>query len=199
VNEEREYRELVSTLPMDVLLAALGDAPAEVREAAAGLHCNALAVVMLGIGRREGLDETTAIYVPDPAACFHRVCFNNAFSPWMAPAGAASIQCEITGNPGDGVIDLDDDALAAKVQRELVALGILREDDEVVERMVHRERRAYVVPDLGAVARARKVVDYLAARGIHAAGRFAEHSYLNMDGCVRRAMDVARAIREEAA
>jgi protoporphyrinogen oxidase len=195
VNDEREYRELCSTLPADALLAALGDVPAEVREAAGGLRCNALAVVMLGVQRREGLDDMTAIYVPDPAACFHRVCFNNAFSPWMAPEGAASIQCEITGNAGDGVLDMDDDALCERVHRELCAIGVLRPDDAVVERMVHRERLAYVVPELGAAARARTVTGYLASRGIHAAGRFAEHSYLNMDGCVRRAMDVARALR----
>lgn len=192
VNDEREYREIVSTLPIGTLFSALGDVPPEVEASARALRYNALKVVMLGVARREGLDEMTAVYVPDPAACFHRVCFNNAFSPAMAPEGAASIQCEITTNPGDGVYEATDDDLAARVHRELVATGILRPEDAIVERVVQKERYAYVVYDLDYTRHVRVVLDYLKSRGVHTVGRFAEHSYINIDACVRRAMDVAR-------
>jgi protoporphyrinogen oxidase len=192
VNEEREYREIVSTLPIGTLFRALGDVPAEVMDAARALQYNALKVVMLGIGRREGLDEMTAIYVPDPAVCFHRVCFNNAFSPRMSPEGTASIQCEITTNPGDGIYEMSDDALCERVHRELVAIGVLRPDDVVVERMVQKEQYAYVVYDLDYAKHVKTVLGYLRSRRIHTVGRFAEHNYINIDACIRRAMDVAR-------
>ena len=199
VNDEREYRTLVSTLPIATLFRALGDVPAEVMEAARSLRYNALKVVMLGIDRREGLDEMTAVYVPDPAISFHRVCFNNAFSPRMAPEGCASIQCEITTNPGDGVFEASDDDLCERVRRELVAIGILRAGDRVVERAVQREAYAYVVYDLDYARHVRTVRAYLRSRDLHAAGRFAEHTYVNMDACVRRAMDLARQLDEGAA
>lgn len=198
VNDEREYRTLVSTLPISTLFQALGDVPAEVAAAARALRYNSLRVVLLGIARREGLDEMTAVYVPDPAACFHRVCFNNAFSPSMAPEGHASLQCEITTNPGDGVFEATDDALCDRVHRELCAIGVLRPDDRVVERVVQREKYAYVVYDLHYARNVRTVLEYLRSRGIHAAGRFAEHTYINMDACVRRAMNLARELDEVA-
>ncbi len=199
VNDEREYRTLVSTLPVVTLFEALGDVPAEVMEAARSLRYNSLKVVMLGIDRREGLDEMTAVYVPDPAACFHRVCFNNAFSPRMAPEGCASIQCEITTNPGDGVLEATDDDLCERVRRELCALGILRAGDRVVERAVQRERYAYVVYDLDYARHVRTVLSYLRTRDLHAAGRFAEHTYINMDACIRRTIDLARQLDGRAA
>ncbi len=192
VNGEREYRTLVSTLPIGTLFRALGDVPPSILEAASALQYNSLKVVMLGVGRTEGLDEMTAVYVPDPSVSFHRVCFNNAFSPSMAPSGCASIQCEITTNPGDGVFEATDEALCERVRRELVGLGILREDDAILESMVQREKYAYVVYDLTYARNVKTVLEYLRSRGIHAAGRFAEHTYINMDACVRRAMDLAQ-------
>ena len=38
----------------------------------------------------------TALYVPDPASLYHRVCYNQVFSPDMVPAGHSSVSCEIT-------------------------------------------------------------------------------------------------------
>ncbi len=192
VNDEREYRHLVTTMPILPFLLTLADVPGPVMEAARKLEYNSLRVVMLGIDRREGLDELTAAYVPDPALLAHRVCFNNAFSPELAPPGCASLQCEITTNPGDGVFELDDDTLAARVHAELVSVGILRATDRVVEQMVQRERFAYVVYDLGYAARVKLIADYLASLGIHAAGRFAEYRYINMDACIRRTLDLSR-------
>lgn len=192
VNDEREYRSLVTTMPILPFLSTLTDVPSPVLEAARALRYNSIRVVMLGVARREGLDDKTALYVPDEDVLAHRVCFNCAFSPNMAPDGHASIACEITTNSGDGVHELDDDVLCERAHADLVRIGVLRADDRVVERMVHEERFAYVVYDLGYAQRVKIIGDYLMSLGIYAAGRFAEYKYVNMDACVRRAMDLAR-------
>src|SRR5262245_31331341 len=191
VNDEREYRCLVTTMPILPFLHTLADVPAEVMDAARALHYNSLRVVLLGVARREGLDEMTAVYVPDPSVVFHRVCYSCAFSPQMAPAGAAGLACEITTNPGDGVYELADDALVERVHADLVRIGLLRADDAVVESVVHKERFAYVVYDLGYAQRVKIISDYLSSLGIYAAGRFAEYKYVNMDACIRRTLDLA--------
>jgi len=191
VNGEREYRELVSTIPLRHLLDALPDVPSQVRDAALALRFNALRVVLFGVGRREGLDEMTAAYIPDESVLPHRVCFNCAFSPNMAPPGCASVTCEITTRPGDGIHELSDDALAERTLRDIVSLGILRADDTIVERVVWREPMAYVVYD-GPYAKNQTIIlDFLESVGIHAAGRFGEHKYVNMDACIRRSLDLA--------
>jgi protoporphyrinogen oxidase len=192
INDEREYRTLVTTMPILPFLETLEQVPEEILEAARSLRYNSLRVVLLGIDRREGLDELTALYIPDQSVLAHRVCFNCAFSPAMAPPGCASLACEITTRAGDGVHELDDEALAARVHADLVRVGVLRPGDHVVERVVHRERFAYVVYDLGYAARVARIGAWLASIGVHAAGRFAEYKYVNMDACIRRTLDLAR-------
>jgi protoporphyrinogen oxidase len=192
VNGERAYRTLVTTMPILPFLTALEGVPADVLAAARALTYNSLRVVLLGVDRREGLDDRTALYVPSPDVLAHRVCFNCAFSGAMAPPGHASISSEITTREGDGTHELDDDALATRVEADLRRLGVLRAGDRVVARAVHRERYAYVVYDLGYAGHVARIAGYLASIGVHAAGRFAEYQYVNMDACVRRALDLAR-------
>ena len=74
---------------------------------------------------------------------------------------------------------------------DLVRIGLLRADDAVVESVVHKERFAYVVYDLGYAQRVKIISDYLSSLGIYAAGRFAEYKYVNMDACIRRTLDLA--------
>jgi protoporphyrinogen oxidase len=191
VNDEREYRELVSTIPLGHLLRALPEVPSQVRDAALALRSNALRVVLFGVGRREGLDDMTAAYLPDESVLAHRVCFNCAFSPAMAPPGCASLTSEITTTAGDGVYELSDDALTDRVHRDLVSLGILRPNDEIVERVVWREPIAYVVYDTHYAKNQFTILEFLKSKRIHVAGRFGEHKYVNMDACIRRSLDLA--------
>ena len=180
--------QLVSTIPVLPLLRALEDVPAEVIDAAEHLRYNSLRVVLLGINRPD-LDKHTAVYVPDPQSVYHRVCCNNCFSPWMSPDGCSSASVEITCSEGDPVGRLDDAALIERVVCDLERDGLLKRAD-IVESVVHRERYAYVVYDHGYAQRMKLVADYARTIGIHLAGRFAEYKYINMDACVRRAMEV---------
>ena len=191
--EERRYRELVATIPLTNLFDALADVPEDVRAAAHELRFNSLRVILLGLKRTDVADYT-ALYVPDPSSLYHRVCFNHAFSPDMVPDGCRSVSCEVTVPPGSELDAWSDEALLARTTDDLVRDGIIRRED-VCFRAVHRERFAYVVYTLGYAQRVQKVRDYVEARGIHLAGRFAEYKYVNTDACVRRALDLARRLR----
>lgn len=191
VNDEREYEELASSIPLESLLAALPDVPAQVTDSARELRYNAVRIVMLGIDRREGLDEMTALYVPDEKVAFHRVCFNCTFSPDMAPAGCAALCCEITTRPDHPLFDASDDELYRRCEEGLRHLGVLRPEDRVVARLVRAERLAYVVCDLGYGRNTRTVLDYLTSIGVHTLGRLGRHQYVNMDACVAGAQELA--------
>jgi protoporphyrinogen oxidase len=190
--EEREYRRLVSTIPILPMLQMLPEVPSEVLSAAKSLAYNSLRVVLVGVAKPD-LDQYTAVYVPDERSIYHRVCFNNAFSPSMAPQGASSVSVEITCKPGDHIHDLDDETLGERVVSDLARDGLVARKDVVV-RHVHREKYAYVVYDHGYTARVKVVRDYLDSLGIEIAGRFAEYRYVNMDACVRRALDLAKSL-----
>ena len=85
---------------------------------------------------------------------------------------------------------MSDEAVAERAVQDLARDGLVRRQD-VCARAVHREDYGYVVCDHGHAERVRRVRDYVDSLGIHAAGRFAEVRYANMDGCLRRAMELA--------
>jgi protoporphyrinogen oxidase len=191
--EERRYRQLVATIPLNFLFDALADVPPEVDAAARALRFNSLRVVLVGV-RGTDLPSYTALYVPDAASLCHRVCYNQVFSPDMVPAGHSSVSCEITVAPGSPLDAWSDDELLARVVDDLTRDRIL-DARAICHREVHREKYAYVVYDLGYSKRVGIVRDYVESRGIHLAGRFAEYRYVNTDACVRRALDLSRQLR----
>ena len=191
--EERSYRQIIATLPITTLFAAMDDVPPEVTKTANALRYNSLRVALIGV-EGENLPPYTALYVPDPKSLYHRVCYNQVFSPHNVPKGKSSVSCEITVAPGSELDQLSDEVILDRVTGDLVRDGIV-DKKAVVYRDVHRERFAYVIYDLGYADRVRVIRDFTASRGIHLAGRFAEYQYVNTDACVRRALDLARELR----
>ncbi len=191
--EERRYKQIVSTIPIGFLFSALGEVPAPVKAAAEGLRYNSLRVALIGV-RGTDLSEYTALYVPDPASLYHRVCYNRVFSPDLVPAGHSSVSCEITVSPGSDLDTWSDERILDRVVDDLVRDGVVQRD-RIVYRAVHREVYAYVVYTTGYNARVSTIRQYTQERGIHLAGRFAEFQYVNTDACVRRALDLARELR----
>jgi protoporphyrinogen oxidase len=191
--EERRYRHLIATVPITTLFSALDAVPNEVNAAAQALRFNSLRVVLVGINV-ENLPAYTALYVPDPASLYHRVCYNQVFSPDMVPPGHHSVSCEITVPPGSDLDRWTDEQLMERTVIDLARDGVL-DPKTVVYGAVHREKFAYVVYDLGYADRVRIIREYTDQRGIHLAGRFAEYQYVNTDACVRRALDLSRQIR----
>jgi len=191
--EERQYRQLVATIPITTLFDALGDVPGEVSEAARALRYNSLQVVLVGT-RAADLSPYTALYVPDPRSLYHRVCYNHVFSPSTCPPGCQSVSTEVTVPPGGEIDGWSDQQIRDRAVDDLVRDGIVKRES-VVHAQVHREKFAYVIYDLGYSNRVNVVREYTRARGIHLAGRFAEYRYVNTDACVRRALDLARELR----
>jgi len=150
---------------------------------------------MIGL-QRGNLNDMTAVYVPDRSVHFHRVCFMNNFSKENAPKGKFGLIAEITANKGDGVYELSDKAISKHVVEGLNRQGIIDKEDVVFSR-VARAKYAYVVYDLKYQKNIKIVREFIENRGIVVCGRFAEFEYLNMDACVRHALDLAKRMNHE--
>jgi protoporphyrinogen oxidase len=61
--------------------------------------------------------------------------------------------------------------------------------DSVIFTRIWRQAFAYVVYDLEYQKNIKIIRDYCSTLGIPLVGRFAQFEYLNMDGCIRSAMD----------
>ena len=144
--------------------------------------------------RGSNLPAYTALYVPDPRSLYHRVCYNHVFAPSTCPPGCQSVSTETTVPPGGDLDAASDVQVRDRVVSDLVRDKII-EARSILYTHVHREKFAYVVYDLDYSERVSRIRKYACARGIHLAGRFAEHRYVNTDACVRRALDLSRELR----
>ena len=193
--EERRYDRLVSTIPLFHLIDAIEGADDEVRECVSRLRYTSLAVVFLGL-RGRGPEDKFAVYFPDPSLVYHRVCFYGFLGDAAVPPGKASAVAEITYREGDEISGMSDRELVKKVEEGLVRDGII-ESSRVERAVVHREKYAYVVYDRDYARNLGVVKKFVSDSGIELCGRFAEFEYLNMDACVRHALELSQRLNGE--
>ncbi|HDR72681.1 MAG TPA: FAD-dependent oxidoreductase [Methanoculleus sp.] len=191
--ESIEADRCISTIPVQHLLACMDGVPDACRKACERLRYNSLISVCLGITGE--VAEYSWLYVPQhDLGSFNRVSFPSNYSTDVAPEGCSSILAEITCNEGDAVSALSDDEVVDHVVEGLVRMGLIESAESVVYRAVEREDFAYVVYDLEYQDNIETVRTYIRDQGIDLVGRFAEFEYLNMDACIRNALEFVKAV-----
>lgn len=181
---------VVSTIPVQRLLPCLPDVPLHVTQAAGDLVYNSLVCVAVEV--RGEVPPVSWLYVPETRlGKTNRISFPSTYSAHAAPPGHGSVLAEITHQPGDEISRMTDADITGEVTGTLEAMGIVSRD-RIVRTHVMRQEYAYVVYDLEYEKNIGVVRDYCTAAGIPLVGRFARFEYLNMDGCIRNAMDFVR-------
>jgi UDP-galactopyranose mutase len=177
--ENVPYEYLISTMPLPVLVRALGDeAPPAVRAAADGLRYVSVRCVNLGIGR-ENLTDKHWIYYPEDTV-FHRIFVQGNASPYCNPSGGFGFTCEITYSeykplPADG------EALIQRCIGDCRRVGFIGPDDPVWTANMVDMPYAYVVYDHARAANVKVIRDWLQGYDIILAGRYSEWEYYNSD------------------
>ena len=184
--EEKSYDKIISTIPIHYLVDAL-NAPEEIKDAVNNLKYNSLITIMIGIDKPK-INDFTWLYIPDKDVLAHRVSFPSNYSPYVAPVGKSSVLAEITCNIGDEIWRRDDKDLIERTIDDLHRLKIINKEDAYFAK-VKRMKYAYIINDLDYRGNIRIVKDYMRKRGMDLVGRFSEFKYLNMDACIRSAME----------
>ncbi len=187
----RTFERLVSTMPVHALVDIVDlEVPDRVRDAVWKLIVNPMYVVSLGV-RGEDPDQFTAVYFPEADFAVNRISYPTTFSPHNAPEGMHSIQAEITCREDSELWRRSDGDVLEHVIDGLVSRGLLRSREQLVVTDVMRASPAYVVYDVGYEERAQLVRSWFSEQGIELVGRFSYFEYVNVDGAIMRAMDVA--------
>ena len=184
---EIRTQRLISTIPLQRLVPALENIPFAVTEAVKKLRYNSVACIFIGF--RGEVPPYSWVYIPDPeTGLMNRISFPSNFSPGVAPDGHGAVLAEITYNEGDAVSLMSDQELISHITLSLEKMGVL-DHSQVVYTAVERQEFAYVVYDLDYLKNIRIIRDYFDRIGIDLVGRFSQFEYLNMDGCIRSAMN----------
>ncbi|MDD5616249.1 MAG: FAD-dependent oxidoreductase [Candidatus Methanoperedens sp.] len=187
---EISAQRLISTIPLQELLPCLDRVPEKVKKGCRELKYNSIACVLIGI--KGSVPDISWMYIPEKElGLFNRISFPSNYSPYVAPQGNSSILIEITYREGDEASKMQDGDIIDHVVDALANMKIIKTGDDVVYSAVMRQKYAYVIYDLEYQKNIAIVKDYCARIGISLVGRFAEFEYLNMDGCIRNAMNFA--------
>lgn len=191
--EERTCEKIISTIPVQNLIKAV-DAPKEVEKAAKNLKYNSLISIMLGLNTPK-INDLSWLYIPEKTILPHRVSFPSNYSPYAVPQRKSSVLAEITCTVGSEIWKTRDETLIEHVIADLHSLKIINKKD-IYFAKAKRTEYAYVINDLHHDKNMQVIRDYAKKAGIDLVGRFAEFEYMNMDDCVRRAMDYVKEMKQ---
>jgi protoporphyrinogen oxidase len=177
-----EYETLVSTLPLPVLIRASADAPDTVREAVELLKTTRFWLFEITARHPSRLKQQWA-YVYDDDKVTTRISITENFSPHNAPPGCTGLSVEVCGSD---YIELpaDKEALAQKVKKELVEMGLLDSLESVTSTHVRFVPFGQVIYDHNRKGALQVVNEFLDRVGIVRVGRYAEWKYAMTHDCV---------------
>jgi protoporphyrinogen oxidase len=196
--EAVEYDVLVSTMPLDLLVAAISDCPTEVRAAAQALEHTSVSVV--GVGVEQPLKgDWSWLYFPEDSVPFYRVTNFAHYAAANVPGGdTGRLSAFLTETSFSTHRPRPGEDLGARVVDSLAQVGLIVGEAPVVS--LHRVDvdYAYPIPTLSRDRALAVIQPWLRARGIYSRGRFGSWRYElgNMDHAVKMGIDVARLLLE---
>lgn len=185
------YDVLISTMPLDQLVAWSDGTTAEVRDAAGDLVHNSSYIIGIGVARPANTSRCW-IYYPEEDTPFYRVTYLSNYSPHMTPdADHMLLLSETTHSPwkpepSEGIVQ--------RVIDGMVRTGLLDEADRGRIVATHKIEvpYEYPVPTLGRDDALATIQPFLMSRDVYSRGRFGAWMYEigNMDHSVMQGVEV---------
>lgn len=186
-NDEQEiqYKNILSTIPLPEILNIIPDTPKEVLEASSKLKTNSIYVVNLGVDR-ERITDKSWIYFLDKEFSFVRVSFPFNFThsnDSVVPKGCSSISVEIAyGN--DNPLPHPKEQMAKRAIEDLKKAKILKETDNIVYQHTYDIKYGYVIYDNVKKDSVQRIHSFLKPYDIIPCGRYGLWAYLWSDEAI---------------
>jgi protoporphyrinogen oxidase len=186
------WRRLVSTMPLPELIARIPGIPSRLQECVSGLqHVSQRMVFVVVDGPVDR--ELQRAYVADPAIVAHKIALNHNSSPSLRSRprhviAEVSYSLEKPLPAGD---------LERHVVRDLLALGLVQREGDVLRTAAIDIQYGYPVPTHDRAARIAEIQAWLEARAVITLGRFGAWEYVNSDYCLHRGLAVGRSLAEQ--
>ncbi|HYK98088.1 MAG TPA: FAD-dependent oxidoreductase [Candidatus Acidoferrales bacterium] len=184
------YDALISSMPLDLLVARTARAPSAMREAAGELVHNSSYIV--GVGVRKSVQTAKCwIYYPEADAPFYRVTYLSNYSPYMTPDPEhILLLSETTHSPWKPE---PRETIVQRVVDGMVATRLLDEDDRarIVTTHLIEVPYEYPVPTLGRDDALATLQPFYMSKDVYSRGRFGAWTYEigNMDHSVMQGVE----------
>ena len=196
--ETVDYDALISTMPLDRLLAII-DGPPRIKTLASRFVHSSSHIVGVGLAGTVPDDLKTKcwIYFPEPQAPFYRATVFSNYSPHNAPAGHWSLMAEVSESPEKPI---DSNTIVEDVVSAFARCGFI-DRSNVASRWHRRLEHGYPTPWLGRDAVLGEVEHALVAAGVYSRGRFGAWKYevSNQDHSLMQGVEAVERILDGAA
>ena len=193
-----EGTDLISSMPIGELICKLDPpAPDDIQRAARSLkHRDFLTVAV--IVTKQDLFADNWIYIHDPNVKVGRIQNYANWSPEMVPKGGASLGLEYFCHEGDELWNRCDSDLVKLAATELVQLGLLDEEEQVVDGCVCRIAKSYPIYDSEYADDLEIIKQYTSEfANLQTVGRNGLHRYNNQDHAMLTGMYAVRNVLGE--
>ena len=189
--------EVIATLPLPTIIAALDPAPpVEILELARSIRYRHLRLVVLALDTPR-VSRNASIYFPDPALPFTRLFEPKNRSAALAPADSTAIVIEVPCSRDDALWSLEDGTLIDMVVGGLRTSGVIDRSTRILDRMVHPLPFAYPILEKGYERRVAAITSHLGSyANLHLAGRSARFQYSHIHDMFRQGREVVREVEE---
>lgn len=199
---------VISSMPVKDLVRGIPDAPGDMRRIAEGLPYRDFVTVGLLVNRLNLKNETKLrtlgnivpdcwIYVQDAGVRLGRIQIFNNWSPYMVqdPEHTVWIGLEYFCREGDAQWNLSEDEWIKLGTRELVSMGVLSSENDVLDAHQERVKKAYPAyfDTYDEMEKLREYLDKFP--NLYCVGRNGQHRYNNMDHSMATAFEAVGNIR----
>ena len=184
------WDRLISTIPLDRLLALLPDVPSGRKAAAARLQALPLALVLVVVGHPVDT-PIQRVYSADPEYPAHKTALNHNSSSYLRVLPQHAIVAEVSALEER---NLSGESLQRTVVEHLLKLGLLSSPPVVCATEVVSIPYGYPVPTHDRDAIVADLKAWLAERDIHTVGRFGQWAYINADEALHRGLTLGRTL-----
>lgn len=187
INHERkvDVDEVVSTLPLSVLLQIMEPLPTEdLLLAAKSLRYRNLVLVAIFLNK-ESVTKNASVYFPDSNFPFTRVYEPKNRSNLMAPSDKTSLVAEIPCQSKDKLWNIEDEKLIRLTCSKFVQIGWIAEKD-VIGASVVRINQAYPILETGFEDKNQQIFDFLHRfQNLRISGRNGKFAYTHIHDMMR--------------
>ena len=174
------YDELISSVPLPIIIPMFEDVPDDVSRAAKKLSCSQCVLVNLGIDR-DDLSPAHWRYVYDLDLASVRLSFPHMFSPTVAPPGHGAIQIEVYFSDKYKPFDGDIEKVVSEVIENLRVMRIIKDSDNIVFQEGRYAPWGNIIFDLDTNESLRRVHAFLDENNIKYCGRYGDWAYIWTD------------------
>jgi protoporphyrinogen oxidase len=179
--ETRHYADVISTMPITLLIKGLADAPERIVELSKSLRFRNTLLVYLRVDAAEMFPDQW-LYIHAAELSTGRITnFRNWVPELNGDDGASIIAMEFWAYDQDPIWSDSDEALIRRAGDELRKTGLIGEAT-ITDGFVYRIPRCYPVYDRGYRERLKPIEEYLGTiQRLHVIGRYGAFKYNNQD------------------